>query len=531
MIFCSECGKDIGSDKFCSYCGTSNKNSKNDSYSSESGFLDEIILKGEANMVIGLLTVGGELFLSNKGLLFKSDSLNGKRNSNKEYYIYKDAIKYVFADGFLNKIVVEGNAENFTFRVSKRDIWVRNISSLINEKQENKTPKAEIISEAKKTKKLSANRSSKIAFSNSDSLKTLTIGIILSAFFIFGYLLFVYSFTPGNFIANKDVLQKNIDDLDFGDFEDFEYDDILKDKIIKGGGYERDGNEEVAAVFGPNIKISAKTYNSFNLGDFKIKWGGFSGKMGNVDQSVFWVYYNDISKPVGEIIVQGPANSIDYYKEGLSIPNETRRTFLKKYGGFNDSKQNVSTKTFTDGELIHYQKKIKDGLKKYFGAYENIERVDIKPSEGEKYIVTIYMNLTVFAPTPDDIVTININDVSDLSFKVVIDSLVKIDKKKYDISYRQRVTKSKKQSGSKNQISFSQAKQFMKDRLRNLNQTMFDSPFFSDAYGARVYVFLSKNPRGYLCISTVSSQRLELINASCGGPEKLREWYDMQMLK
>ena len=89
----------------------------------------------------------------------------------------------------------------------------------------------------------------------------------------------------------------------------------------------------------------------------------------------------------------------------------------------------------------------------------------------------------------------------------------------------------KSSSESNTKVSFQQAKQFMKDRLRNLNQTMFDSPFFSDAYGVRVYVFLSKNSRGYLCISIVSSQRLELINASCGGPEKLREWYDMQMLK
>ena len=71
----------------------------------------------------------------------------------------------------------------------------------------------------------------------------------------------------------------------------------------------------------------------------------------------------------------------------------------------------------------------------------------------------------------------------------------------------------------------------MEERLRNVNQTMADSPFYSDFYGSRVYFFLSKDSRGYLCISTVSSQRLELLSTSCGGPQKLREWYDEQMIK
>ena len=217
------------------------------------------------------------------------------------------------------------------------------------------------------------------------------------------------------------------DDLDFGDFDDFEYDDTIKDKILTGGGFENDGNEEVAPVFGSNLKISVEEFNSFDLGDFSLKWGGFGG----MQQSVFLVYYNDIYEPVGEIVVKGQAAGIDYYKEGLNIPSDTRQTFLKEYGGYVPENE-----PFTNDERIDYQKKIKDGLRKYFGSNENIERVNIKRSVDNKdFIVSIYMN-------PDKVESFTLKSKNDLSFSNVLDKLKKRNKDRFDMSVR--LSKNKK---------------------------------------------------------------------------------------
>lgn len=76
-------------------------------------------------------------------------------------------------------------------------------------------------------------------------------------------------------------------------------------------------------------------------------------------------------------------------------------------------------------------------------------------------------------------------------------------------------------------VTFDEAKQFMKTRLSNVNQTLMASKtvIFD---GKKVYMFMSVAEDGSTCISGVSEFQLEVMSTDCGNTEmKIQEWNNL----
>jgi len=76
-------------------------------------------------------------------------------------------------------------------------------------------------------------------------------------------------------------------------------------------------------------------------------------------------------------------------------------------------------------------------------------------------------------------------------------------------------------------ITFDEAKQFMRTRLSNVNQTLMASKTVVFD-GKKVYMFMSVAEDGSTCISGVSEFRLEVMSTDCGNTEmKIQEWNNL----
>ena len=76
-------------------------------------------------------------------------------------------------------------------------------------------------------------------------------------------------------------------------------------------------------------------------------------------------------------------------------------------------------------------------------------------------------------------------------------------------------------------ITFDEAKQFMRTRLSNVNQTLMASKTV-DFDGKKVYMFMSVAEDGSTCISGVSEFKLEVMSTDCGNTEvKMQEWNNL----
>tara|TARA_B110000003_G_C16537081_1_gene491160 strand:- start:438 stop:971 length:534 start_codon:yes stop_codon:yes gene_type:complete len=108
--------------------------------------------------------------------------------------------------------------------------------------------------------------------------------------------------------------------------------------------------------------------------------------------------------------------------------------------------------------------------------------------------------------------TINFSNNVDLSEKWdnMVNECVSI---KLDIDSKQE---------NKNEITFNEARIFIKERLNNIGQTYIDGKSVDYNSNLKLYYFLSESNqyRGYLCLSCISSDKLDLIgNTSCGSNE------------
>ena len=73
-------------------------------------------------------------------------------------------------------------------------------------------------------------------------------------------------------------------------------------------------------------------------------------------------------------------------------------------------------------------------------------------------------------------------------------------------------------------ITFNQAEEFMLERTKNLNQTLMKKKSVNFD-GTKIYMFLSVAENGYVCISSISENVLEVLAADCGTYErKIQEW-------
>ena len=73
-------------------------------------------------------------------------------------------------------------------------------------------------------------------------------------------------------------------------------------------------------------------------------------------------------------------------------------------------------------------------------------------------------------------------------------------------------------------ISYSQAEAFMENRCNEIGQTLMKSKTVNFK-GTKLYMFLSVAENGYVCISSVSENALEVLAADCGPSEvKIEEW-------
>jgi tetratricopeptide (TPR) repeat protein len=85
--------------------------------------------------------------------------------------------------------------------------------------------------------------------------------------------------------------------------------------------------------------------------------------------------------------------------------------------------------------------------------------------------------------------------------------------------------KSSSGSDSKNpKVTFSEAEEFMQNRCNAINQTLMKKKSVN-FNGTTLYMFLSVAENGYVCISSVSENALEVLAADCGPSElKIEEW-------
>tara|TARA_Y100000385_G_scaffold235325_1_gene249045 strand:- start:956 stop:1420 length:465 start_codon:yes stop_codon:yes gene_type:complete len=73
-------------------------------------------------------------------------------------------------------------------------------------------------------------------------------------------------------------------------------------------------------------------------------------------------------------------------------------------------------------------------------------------------------------------------------------------------------------------VTFSEAEAFMQNRCNSINQTLMKKKSVN-FNGTKLYMFLSVAENGYVCITSVSENALEVLAADCGPSEKkLREW-------
>ena len=73
-------------------------------------------------------------------------------------------------------------------------------------------------------------------------------------------------------------------------------------------------------------------------------------------------------------------------------------------------------------------------------------------------------------------------------------------------------------------VTFSEAEAFMQNRCNSTNQTLMKKKSVN-FNGTKLYMFLSVAENGYVCISSVSENALEVLAADCGTSEKkIREW-------
>ena len=92
------------------------------------------------------------------------------------------------------------------------------------------------------------------------------------------------------------------------------------------------------------------------------------------------------------------------------------------------------------------------------------------------------------------------------------------------------LSKDKKSYNSTNKteaITFDEAKQFMRTRLSNVNQTLMASKTVVFD-GKKIYMFMSVAEDGSTCISGVSEFNLEVMSTNCGNTEiKIQEWNNL----
>ena len=73
-------------------------------------------------------------------------------------------------------------------------------------------------------------------------------------------------------------------------------------------------------------------------------------------------------------------------------------------------------------------------------------------------------------------------------------------------------------------ITFNEATDFMRDRCKTINQTLLKKKTVNFD-GTKLFLFLSVAENGYVCISTVSENALEILAVDCGPSErKIQEW-------
>ena len=109
-----------------------------------------------------------------------------------------------------------------------------------------------------------------------------------------------------------------------------------------------------------------------------------------------------------------------------------------------------------------------------------------------RWIVTVVIALIVFANANDDKVTSSNSDSS--------------------------------KETTRNKVSFSEAEAFMQKRCNETNQNLMKKKSVN-FNGTKLYMFLSVAENGYVCISSVSENALEVLSADCGPSEiKIEEW-------
>lgn len=73
-------------------------------------------------------------------------------------------------------------------------------------------------------------------------------------------------------------------------------------------------------------------------------------------------------------------------------------------------------------------------------------------------------------------------------------------------------------------VTFSEAEAFMQNRCNATNQTLMKKKSVN-FNGTKLFMFLSVAENGYVCISSVSENALEVLAADCGPSEiKIEEW-------
>ena len=73
-------------------------------------------------------------------------------------------------------------------------------------------------------------------------------------------------------------------------------------------------------------------------------------------------------------------------------------------------------------------------------------------------------------------------------------------------------------------ISLSDAQSFMKERCRDIGQTLMRTKTI-DLNGTTMYAFMSVAENGKVCISTISEHKLEVLAVDCGEAQmKINQW-------
>lgn len=76
-------------------------------------------------------------------------------------------------------------------------------------------------------------------------------------------------------------------------------------------------------------------------------------------------------------------------------------------------------------------------------------------------------------------------------------------------------------------VTFSEAKNFMQNRCNDINQTLTNSKT-TNFNGTKLYMFMSVAENGYVCISTISEHKLDVMASDCGRAElKISQWNEL----